>query len=354
MTAHHWRHNAVSMACDLLIAGDVLCLFIAAALATNALGPNLHFAGLSLGAGGYGVRAILVALVLAPVILFEKRFCRAARRGRTTTLVVGHILRFVIFAGAICLFDAASGVLADAPHGWLLQWLATALLLTTLERVLLALTVRHLQRSGAIADAVAIVGSGPLARRLVNSLQRNIVSKGESARRSDWNVELLGVFDDGPADSTPFDEGDAQWRPGTLAELIMLGQKRRIDLIVIAMPYSEIERADAAVQYLKSLSVPIARCPQNPNIELAAPHGFRPEAGDALALLGDRRTARSDSLLGNLRDCLPRWVMTFGSLGQSAIDPMRDYLYRGNADRADPALDDAQAQAPRDPTLSSK
>jgi exopolysaccharide biosynthesis polyprenyl glycosylphosphotransferase len=220
---------------------DVLCLLgIAAAtdfvcvLCTALSGP----AGAGLGLG----RA---AIIVAPFMLYDPGFGAAARRRKVGALVGSHALRFALFTAAMLGLGLLGGTLRDVPVAVLEFWFVGSLLLTSMTRALVARYVFSLRRDGALAEVIAVVGSGPVADRLARTI----------AARDPATATLIGPFDDAPSPT-----GVAPVA-GTIADLIALAGTRRIDWILLASPPFTEPDLPALVSRLERLSVPIGLCP---------------------------------------------------------------------------------------------
>jgi exopolysaccharide biosynthesis WecB/TagA/CpsF family protein len=304
-------YDVVSMTSGLLLLFDLLFLFLAASLSTLLY---THWLGLAPRLGSDFGRAVLVAAVFAPFILYDKRFGSVASRGQMQVLVRSHALRFTIFAGVVLALGAASQALDSFPRGWLVTWFATSLLLTSLTRLLAAQYVRRLQRQGVLTEVIAVVGAGPVADRLVQALRQ---TRPET-------IELLGVFDDKILGAVP----STIRSDGTLARLLELGKTRKIDWILLTLPPTAEHRLLSIVQRLKALSVPIGLCPQH--VGLTVPYRTIDYVGDSVpvCLLADRPIRRWDAVIKAGEDFLPRWIVTLALLLLAAIGALGGKLVR--------------------------
>ena len=263
--------------CDLFcLLCDFAWLVLAASLATSIYVRWLAPAGVGAGFADDIEPAVLVAAALAPFLLYDRRFACMACDRDTPALVRSWSLRFALFVGVALALGAIGQVLGDVPHRWLALWLAMGLPLTALTRVLAARYVQLLQRQRMLTEVIAIVGSGAVASDLVRRLQQCPPEK----------VELLGVFDDPP----PNAQQVAAPHRGSIARLVEIGQARRIDWILLALPPSEEPRLPSVVSRLKALSVPIALCPQRaePASQIGgADHAGAVVHGGAIEHIGD-------------------------------------------------------------------
>jgi len=268
---------------DLLPLCDFVCLLLAASVSTFLYTHWLAPLRLAPHFGDKFGQAALVAAMLAPFILYDKRFGSVASRGQTPVLVHSYALRFTIFSGVVLALGGVTQTLGNFPHGWLVIWFAMSLLLTSLTRMLVAQYMRRLQRKGVLTEVIAVVGAGPVADRLVHALRQ---TRPET-------IELLGIFDDKIIGAKHGSIKSA----GTLAQLIELGKTRKIDWILLTLPPTAEHRVLSMVQRLMALSVPIGLCPQH--VGLTVPYHTIDYVGDSVpvSLLADRPIKRWDAVI---------------------------------------------------------
>ena len=285
--------NRTALVSDLLPLGDALSVIAATTLATL-----LHTAG---PATPYLSRVVLAAAMFASFILYDKGFGTLALRSGAADLVRAHALRLLRLFAVLLALGAASQVLVELAPGWLaISGVATALL-SSLGRVAMVRYLRRLAQRGALREAIAVVGAGPLADRFVQTLR-------ESQPRG---VELLGIFDDGLAGSSaPPAPGATREVTGNVAALIELARSRRIDWIVLTSPPTQAAPMHALLQRLRALGVPIGLCPQH--VGLTVPRQtLDPWASSlALGLLADRPIKRGDAVIKRASDFLIGGVVT--------------------------------------------
>jgi len=284
------------MTSGLVLLFDLICLFVTASLSTVLYAYWLAPHGLTPDFGKAFGQAALVAPILAPFILYDKRFGAVASRGQIPGLVRSCALRFTIFAGVVLTLGMISQALDGFPGGWLVIWFVTSLLFISLTRVLVARYVRRLQRQGVLTEVIAVVGAGPVADRLVQALRQ---TRPET-------IELLGIFDDKIAGAVPSTIKPA----GTVAQLIELGKTRKIDWILLTLPPTAEQRLLSIMQRLKALSVPIGLCPQH--VGLTLPYRTIDYVGDSVpvSLLADRPIKRWDAVIKAGEDFLIGGVVT--------------------------------------------
>ena len=298
------KHDVASITSDILPLIDILTLLLAGYLSTLLYAGTLGSVSLPIGSWAAFGPAVLVAAVLAPFILYDKQFGLLASRAQGALLVRGHGLRFVLLAGVVFAISVANQSLTALPGAWLVLWGTTSLLFTSLTRVLLAAKLRHLERGGVLSEVIAIVGSGPLADRLVKQL-----------RRGNQNIELLGVFDDKIQGA----ERGSVARTGSVAELIELGKTRKIDWIVMTLPCTAEDRLRAIVQRLKALAVPIGLCPENVGLTLPFHQIDYVGEGVPVTLLADRPIRRWGAVIKGGEDFVLGAIITLMLLPVMAL-----------------------------------
>jgi len=235
-----------------------------------------------------------LAAALAPFVLYDKDFGTLAGRAEVARLAHAHAMRFALLSAMVLALGALVPQRQQLAPGVLLATFGAALALTMLTRAVLGRTVRRQHRRGLMREAIAVVGAGAVADRLVHSLRQ------ERAQ----SIELLGIFDDASAPS------GATAPSGTLAQLIELGQRRRIDWIVLTLAPTETAQLRSTVQRLRALSAPIGLCPQH--VGLAHPYHATEVVGGRvpLCLLADRPIKRWDAVIKAIEDWLIGGMLT--------------------------------------------
>lgn len=293
-------YNFVAMTSGLLLFFDIICLLSAASFSTFIYTQWLAPLNLASGFGSACEQAALVAAVLVPFILFDRRFGTVASRGQMPLLMRSYALRFTLFAGVALTLGAICQALEQLSAVWLLMWFSISLSLTGLTRVAMARWLRRLQRQGVLTEVIAVVGAGPVADRLVRSLRQS---------RPD-SLEFLGIFDDKILGAPQ----SAIKATGSVADLIELGKTRKIDWILLTLPSTADVRIVSIVQRLKALSVPIGLCPQH--VGSTVPYHTVDYVGGNMpvSLLADRPAQRWDAVIKAGEEFLPRWIITLAML----------------------------------------
>lgn len=297
--------------------GVLLAAYVGTLLYAGWVAPGAATAGILEGGG----RAALAAAVLAPFLLCDRAFVAFASAGQTAAVVRCYVVRFLMFTGVVAAIGLASRPLAELPGGWLAFWFAATLAVTALTRLQLVALLRRLERSGTLAESIAVVGAGPVADRLIRHLRQ---TRGDS-------VHILGVFDD----RTTRHAGLVNPPTGSVADLLDLGKTRPLDWILLTLPPTAGDRLQGLVHRLKALAFPVGLCPQDVGLEAAA---------------GDRRPA-SRSAWEVARDALatvlPPWIITLLALPLVALRSLARAPDRNARGRAAPltlTLDDYDLQ----------
>lgn len=227
---------------DIVAAIDFVLIAGAAAVAKWAyigmyLGSRQHveaYFGLGLIAGFIAVAAFRSQALYSIELL--RRFSGTARRvlfgvgiATVAILSVGYLLK----------------VLEELSRGWTVTWLAGAALLVVANHYLVSQLIQSRMASGWFRRNVAIYGSGEVAGKMIEHLNR-----------TSRNYRILGVFDDLPDGVTPHVA-----LSGGLSHLIQMGQTAHIDEVLIAPPFSGEQNISEIVAQLSVLPVDIRLCP---------------------------------------------------------------------------------------------
>lgn len=163
---------------------------------------------------------------------------------------ISTLARMLFAWTAVVLFCAASGFFSGLGNQQSPTWLALLFVCGTLflvlERAILATIVGRMTRAGRLEQRAVIVGGGPEAQTLIDTL---------TADRS-TGIRLYGIFDDRGDERSP---GMIAGLPklGTIPELVAFTRLARIDLFVVSLPSSAEERLRQILKELWVLPVDI-------------------------------------------------------------------------------------------------
>jgi len=168
----------------------------------------------------------------------------ALRAGPATLVRVASI-----WCGAVLALMALDGLL-DAESRLSLtglqHWLVFGLVFLMAERALLGVWTRRMSRLGRFDRYAAIVGGGPMAEMLLETLSRQPLS----------DLRILGVFDDRGDERSP-DVIAGYPKLGTVDELLVFARNVRLDQVIFALPVSAEGRILTMLRKLWVLPVDI-------------------------------------------------------------------------------------------------
>src|SRR5208283_1393183 len=144
---------------------------------------------------------------------------------------------FLIVIGAS--FFAKAGPMFS--RVWLGAFYISGLAALIISRKLLFLMVRKWTREGRLTRRTVIVGGGDSGARIIEELRR----------QKDSGVEIIGIFDD-RGDDRSGSECAGERKLGVVDDLVELGRRTRVDLVIFSLP---ISAEDRILQMLKKLWV---------------------------------------------------------------------------------------------------
>ncbi len=283
------NNDFVAVAADLLLAWDFTAVLVSGYL--SALAWRLVFPGHRLGLSFPGELAELVVCgaVLSPALLRDPQLATSGAAQALAPVLARLLRRGLLLLGILLGLGFATRALDGLSRAWVVMWAASGLALVAAGRAGFAAWLGGLERRGVLREAVAIVGAGPLADRLIRHLHQ--VSAGR--------IEVVGVFDDRRS-RLPL---DCTLPRGTVADLVALGRGRPLDWVIVTLPPWAEARLAEVVHALKSLSVEVALCPTH--VGLGLPHRQTDILGDLpVMLLADRPLRRWDPVVKALEDKL--------------------------------------------------
>ena len=244
---------------------------------------------------GYRGAALAVA-VIAGLALSDASVESSIARADIGALIGRYSARFLKVVLVIAAVSVAGLTLWQPPALLVLLWFVMAGAGMLGSRMMLSIVWRALRHRGVAVQTIAIVGTGPVADRVIRQLMQT----------SNRAVQLVGVFDD----RTRRCAGSTFVRTGSVAELLEAGKTRPIDWVLITFPESAEKPLLALTHTLKSLSVPVGLCPQTFGI------GSQPAAfvdvgvGLTVTMLADRALGRWSALIKTAEDLILGGLIT--------------------------------------------
>jgi Undecaprenyl-phosphate glucose phosphotransferase len=151
------------------------------------------------------------------------------------------IAALVIVFGLAVAFVPAFRLDDVYSRGFVLAWFGCSLIVLSLERTALALTVDNLIRTGRLIRRTVLVGGGSAADSLLQQLSEQLQA----------DLQILGIFDDRTDERSPKVVAGFP-KLGTVDDLIDFARRTRIDLVIFTLPITAEQRL---LQMLRKLWV---------------------------------------------------------------------------------------------------
>ena len=235
------RDNTSSLISPVVLRGTFRAMEAALLCAIGALVAAVYVQEANvLSHGPYWVA--LVSTGFAAVISFELfgLYTMSALSGAVASfprVMLGWALAFALCMAAIFFLKIG----AEFSRVWLAGWFMLGSVGLFGSRLVFAGTLRALARNGRLYRRAAIYGGGEVTAELISELEADLSS----------DIRICGVFDD--RDNTR-SKGMIAGYPklGGLADLVTFSRRTRVDLVIVALPFTAEERVAAV---MKTLSV---------------------------------------------------------------------------------------------------
>lgn len=215
------------------------------ALLLATLGFAIHSAYVADSDGTY--LSIILGAVIAANVLFNAAGTHRIHAYRTIVMQTGRVLAswsliFTVMAVGVFLFKASDHV----SRVWLVTWFAGGAVLLVLFRMSLRAAVQQWTREGKLKRRTVIVGGGPGAEELIESIRNGAAN----------DIRLFGLFDDREDDRSPEAVAGVP-KLGRVTDLIEFARQTRVDLVIVSMPLSAEKRLLEMLKQLWVLPVDI-------------------------------------------------------------------------------------------------
>lgn len=187
-------------------------------------------------------------------LLGAYRFDRLSRIADTTVSVVAG---WILTSAAMVAVAAFAGTIVVATEHWAVVWFVAGFALLVSARVLLCLQLARWRREGRLGELVAVLGTGPIARRLLMHI---------NARRA--NVRIVGIYDDQLDGPLPGTNCMGHRIAGDVDALVADIRRMGITTVIVALPLSADLRLAAALNKLNLVPVDVRLCPDEFGLEL--------------------------------------------------------------------------------------
>ncbi len=171
---------------------------------------------------------------------FDAIIAPGSRIGKVISICVLVFMIMVVWAFALKVTTEFSRV-------WFFSSLLGEAGLICLFRVLVRSHIRNRAQTGKISRRIAIVGSTEQAERFITTLQ---------GTDTPWN-HIIGIFDDRKSEERAKYQIGGVPVLGSISELIDFTRQARVDDVIIALPWKEVDRLRAIIGQLRELPVNI-------------------------------------------------------------------------------------------------
>jgi len=166
-------------------------------------------------------------------------------------VLLGWLATFGVLFLATRLLEPVSE--ADGP--WAAAWFSGSFALMSMTRFVVWRRIQHWIRVGRLGEVVAVIGTGPIAQRLLRSL---------AARPA--NLRIFGVYDDRAKRLPRHCMGYAI--RGTVDDLVKEARQHHIDTVIVALPLSADRELVETLNRLCLLPVHVRLCPDSFGLRL--------------------------------------------------------------------------------------
>ena len=160
--------------------------------------------------------------------------------------------------GTLILVALLAGIPATAAGHWLAVWFAGGVAALAVVRVVLYLLIGRWKRDGRLGELVAVLGTGPIARRLLMQL----------SARHDANFRIAGIYDDQFDGPVPATSCLGHRIAGDVDDLVADIRRLGITTVIVALPLSADLRLAAALNKLNLVPVDVRLCPGEFGLQL--------------------------------------------------------------------------------------
>lgn len=195
------------------------------------------------------IAVIIVTSIVAAAVIFSDNLLVVDNRSSLKQRI-GKILRvYILFFLALIAFTFALKISDSFSRIWVFSWFLASACLLVLVRMAVHIVVFEWGKKGKLTRNVAIVGANEQSRRLIHFLAKS---------GSPW-IRVAGIFDD-RAGRIPETVGEYPVI-GNLERLEQEVREKRIDDVLVALPWSAEQRLLEVLGVLKALPVRVGLCP---------------------------------------------------------------------------------------------
>ncbi|MDH3663091.1 MAG: undecaprenyl-phosphate glucose phosphotransferase [Alphaproteobacteria bacterium] len=157
----------------------------------------------------------------------------------------------LVMIGLLALGFLAKVHLVASSRLWVAMWFGYGFVGFFAMRILLRHQIRRWQQAGRLARNVAIVGTGPHGKRLIEHMTGN---RSQAER-------IVGVFTDLKRDADSVSSVGGYPVLGGIDDLVETARRSVIDQVIVALPCSAEQRILDLMKTLRSLPIDVRLCP---------------------------------------------------------------------------------------------
>ena len=161
--------------------------------------------------------------------------------GGVYQLIAGWLLTVLTAVGAV--FAASEPTVGMS--AWLMLWMVSGILALSTIRWILRFQILSWKTVGRLGSNVAVVGAGPIGQQLLRHFN--------AAR--DPLIRIVGVYDDRLSKFAPRIMGHTL--QGTVDDLVNDVRRRRIDIVIVALPLAAARRLSEVMNKLRLVPVDV-------------------------------------------------------------------------------------------------
>ncbi len=207
------------------------------------------------GAAGMVIALGTVLAINAFHLLGGYRF---ARLGSLIEAVASVVLGWLLSLGVLVAVASLATVSIATLRPWLVVWFAGGLCLLATSRLVLSLLIVRWKREGRLGERVAVVGTGPIARRLLIHLNGR---RGTAMR-------VAGIYDDQHDGHAMGARCLGHRIAGDVDDLVADIRRLGITTVIVALPLSADLRLAAVLNKLSLVPVDVRLCPDGFGLQL--------------------------------------------------------------------------------------
>lgn len=174
---------------------------------------------------------------------------------------------------------------------WTLSGATGSLALLLLNRLAIAQAAKHARQARMLTESIVVVGANECAERIVEAI----------GNRSDSHINVLGVFDDRVQREIPIALRSRIL--GSTNALLDYIRCKRVDRVVVALPWIASERIDVLLKKMRTVPVRIDLVPNNLVWQFAAINMER-LGGVPVVTVANRRVDEQMGMVKRMEDLL--------------------------------------------------